>query len=418
MQCIIEGISHNGEGVARIQGKAVFVPFTLPGEKVTIKIKADKKRYARAELVHIDEPSPDRIKPICPHYYSCGGCAYQHVTYKRQLELKRQTVADNILRIAKIVTDINPVVGMEYPWQYRNKVTWHVGGGPGKKPFLGYYQGGSHTIIPIKQCNLISDKMQQVTDLLQSMLNDLPVTKRTSMVIREARAENQIMLVLYNLEGEIAPNHIKTLSNLVDSIYTVNNNKEKHLLGLKYLSPHIGNTKYMLSPQAFFQVNNEQTEKLINIIKSYANLNDSEQILDAFCGIGSIALNLAPYAAKVTGVESFAPAIRDARMNAEENHQENCQFICGPCETVLPQLDINYDIAILDPPRSGCKPETITSVVKKEPGKIIYVSCNPGTLARDLAVFAEHGYLSSEVQPVDMFPQTYHVETVVLMSKE
>lgn len=417
MQCIIEGISHNGEGVARIDGKAVFVPFTIPGEKVSVEIIEEKSRYSRAKLIDVIEPSPDRVAPICPHYYYCGGCAYQHVNYHRQLELKRQVVTDNINRIAKIKAVVRPVKGMDNPWGYRNKVTWHLGRDIGGQFVMGYYKSGTHNLVSIERCYLISSKMQEITQKIQMTLSKIPVNENSEITIRESHPDGKSMVVFQNLADKPENSYIQELSALVDSIYAVNKNKEEHLYGMRNLSPQIDNVKFILSPRSFLQVNSEQTEKLITIIRKYLELKGNEKVLDAYCGIGTIALTLADKAGHVVGVESFASAVENAKNNVSKNNLENCEFVCGQCEKILDKLDYNFDIAVLDPPRSGCKIGTINSVIKKNPKKILYVSCNPSTLSRDLAIFAQNGYNPAEIQPLDMFPQTGHTESVARIER-
>lgn len=416
MHCKIEGITHKGEGVGRIDGQAVFVPNALPGETVEIEILEDKGRYAHARLCEVVESSPGRQKPPCHHYYRCGGCAYQHLDYSKQMEFKRQVVRDALQRLGKINIPVNPVIGMDEPWQYRNKVIWHVQRQSNGEMLMGYYQTGSRQIAPLNNCLLISEKMNRISNNLQSILLQLDFMEAGEITLRESSSDHKCMLVLKGLKTSPANEVAEELSELVDSLYWVNRGKYIHLFGIEKLNEKIGKVNFFLSPPAFFQVNPVQTKKMIDLILGLHEFK-GETVLDAYCGIGSIALNIALFAKRVVGVESSLPAIKDARYNARINRLSNCEFLHGPCEKILPELKTRYDTVILDPPRSGCRREVVDSVIKTFPRAIIYVSCNPATLARDLALFVQGGFSISEVQPVDMFPQTYHVETVVLMSR-
>lgn len=410
----IEGISHKGEGVGRINGKAAFIPFAIPGELVTVEIIEEKKRFIRAQILEVLEPSADRVVPKCPHYFECGGCALQHMTYNRQLKLKRRIVQDQLQRIGRLDCEVLPVIGMEDPWRYRNKVKWHLQ----KKDAqiqMGYFKDGSHELVDIKTCKLITAPMEKLSRLLKQNMRAAEIGKKASLVIRQSSADNSMLAVLNNLSIEFTNNQdfpgLKT-------VYQQRNQKLEICRGTPGFHEQINSTRYDLSPLAFFQVNTVQTQKLYELIIQLAQPNPDDILLDAFCGSGTIALYLAPHVKKVTGVESYAPAIQDARKNAALNDIQHSEFIAGPCEKVIPELKEHFDIVILDPPRAGCKPELIQTITQKSPRCIIYVSCNPSTLARDLAIFNAKGYQINLVQPLDMFPQTGHVETICLMSKE
>lgn len=415
MRCQIEGISHKGEGVGRIDGKAAFVPYTIPGETVEIEIIEENKKMIRAELLNIIEPSADRREPDCPHYYQCGGCAYQHLTYARQLELKRQVVQDSLQRIGKIKCEVKPVLGMEDPWRYRNKVEWHVESQTGQVR-MGYYKNDSHKLIDIHTCKLISQAMEDLSFRLKEQVESVRDGKQGSLTIRQSSCDHSLLAILNELEtAEL--NQLKAIPGL-ESLYSQADRKIKLCFNDSDFQEQIGKIRYQLSPLSFFQVNPAQTYVLYELVKEYCRLQPDEQLLDAFCGVGSISLYLAPYAQKVVGVESYAPAIANAKKNADLNHSENCEFITGPCEKVIPGLKQAFDVVVVDPPRAGCKPELIKALIEKSPRSIVYVSCNPATLARDLALFAKDGYAVDCVQPVDMFPQSYHCEVCCLLSKQ
>ena len=415
MECIVNGISHAGEGVARIEGKATFIPYTIPGETVAVTITEEKKNYQRARLDQIIISSPDRTEPPCRHYFTCGGCSYQHVKYERQLALKRQVVEETLKRIGRIDIKVNPVIGMENPWHYRNKVEWHTGQEAGE-PLLGYYINNTHKLIDIEDCLLISEEMKDASRYIKNRLQQLRVPVACKVTVRQSTL-GQLMIIFSGTgTSEI------DFAQLADcfkeaSLYSIDQGIVCLHHGETRLNEKLGEITFEISPQAFFQVNHSQTEKMLDIIKDYAQLRRSDTVLDAYCGTGSIALSLAQDAKRIVGVEEFKAAIKDAKRNAFLNNITNNQFIKGTCEDIIPILEDDFNVIILDPPRNGCKKELIQAVINKSPRSIIYVSCNPSTLARDLAVLKDSIYQVKEVQPIDMFPQTHHVETVVLMSR-
>ncbi|NLB87703.1 MAG: 23S rRNA (uracil(1939)-C(5))-methyltransferase RlmD [Syntrophomonadaceae bacterium] len=413
MQCRIQGITHNGEGVARIEGKATFIPFAIPGETVEVEIMEKKKNYNRARLLEVIESSPHRKEPLCPHYYECGGCSYQHVAYDYQLKLKREVVQNNISRIGKLDVTVNPVIASPQEYRYRNKVTWHFDNGR-----LGYYQAGTNNLLEIRTCKLISEKMEQVTNSIKEYMPELPLTQNSNLIVRESSPNNEIMVVVTNLGKKIHKSLVKKMADQIDSLIVTYQGKNGYetIWGNDKLIEQVNKVNISLSPGAFFQVNHQQMERIIAILQDYLDLKKDETLLDAYCGAGSIALALASKVKEVVGIENYSPAIDDAILNARENALPNYEFIAGACETILPKLNKRFDKVIVDPPRSGLKKEVIEAIAKVNPKKIAYVSCNPATLARDLAIFKELNYQIKELQPLDMFPQTMHVETVVLLS--
>lgn len=416
LECYVDGISHTGEGVARIGGKATFISYAIPGETVTIKILEEKKNFQRAQLEEVNIPSTDRVDPPCPYYLKCGGCSYQHISYARQLEIKRQVVKETLKRIGGIDVAVNPVVGMENPWRYRNKVEWHTGNESGQ-PTMGYYINDSRVLIGIESCLLISQEMQDYSRYIKEHLEELKVPEDCEVILRQS-SDEQLMLI-FNGTGASEIDFSKMLNyQEAASIYSIDQGSTRLHYGDQRLSETIGELNFEVSPQAFFQVNQTQTEKMMEIIKDYAQLRKNDTVLDAYCGTGSIALSLAGNVRRVIGVEGFKAAVKDAKRNAFNNNISNCKFIKGACEEIVPALEDEFNVIILDPPRNGCKKELIQAVINKSPRSIIYVSCNPSTLARDLALFKDTAYKVEKVQPIDMFPQTHHVETVVLMSRK
>jgi len=410
MQVKIDGITHRGEGVGRIDGKATFIPFAIPGETVEIEIVQERSKFIRGRLKRVLDPSPDREEPKCPYYTTCGGCQFQHVSYERQLALKRQIVQDNLQRIAGITADVKPVMASSKPWNYRNKVTWHVQGGE-----LGYYQEGSHELLPISTCHIISQPLQAISTELRNFLKQHPMAGSGEITVRYSDTTGDSMLVLSGFTDiSDAWQNMKSLT--ANGVY-IKDGKTTVLCGSEYWHEKLGTIKFMIPAASFFQVNHSQAEKIIAILTKELPLNPDMHLVDLYCGVGALTLNLASSVTKVIGIEEYPPSIEYARLNAEHNHIQNAVFCCGTSETVFPNLSEHADVIVVDPPRAGCHPDVIKSIVNQQPEHIAYVSCNPGTLARDLGMLKEFGYTPTLIQPIDMFPQTYHVETVVLMSR-
>ena len=416
VRCEVTGITHKGEGVGRMNGQAVFIPYAIPGETAEVEIRERKKNYLRARLVDVMSASPDRIEAACPYYYRCGGCSYQHMNYSRQLELKRQVVQDNLARIGGLEVEVEPVVGMSDPWCYRNKVEWHVA----KKDHsyqMGYHIPDSHKLIAIDSCLLISPAVEALSRHLREHLDDLGLPEQCRITVRQSSANGELMVVMEGtVTGKAVVQHLAGYSGL-SSIYCVDRGRIIHKHGRPSLAERLAGIDYEISPLAFFQVNHQQAEMLVDVVQQFAQLGPADTVLEGYCGIGSITLPLARGAGRIIGVESYLGAVQDARDNARRNKITNCEIFAGACEKVIPAMKDRFDVVVLDPPRAGCKKEVIEAVIKTAQQRIIYVSCNPGTLARDLKIFCQNGYAVKKVQPIDMFPQTYHVETVVLMSR-
>lgn len=410
MRVQINGISHRGEGVGRIDGKAIFIPLAIPGEDVEVKITEERSRFLRGELMEVLHSSPDRVEPECPHFTTCGGCHFQHINYSRQLELKQQIVADNLYRIGRIKTQVAPVIPSPLIWRYRNKVTWHIRGNK-----LGYFREGSNDLLPIHTCKLISAGLQQTSDQLRSLLADIDEDFSAEVSIRESHLTGERMLTI---NGSYSiPQDWHKLQAVCENAALIKEGNTKILWGSDRLAEHLGSRKYELSPGSFFQVNHAQAERIVQCLHEMLSTDTQMSLLDLYCGVGALTLNLAGYHRHVTGIEAYGPALEDARRNARLNQIYNTDYYQGACEKVLPELEDSFEGVIMDPPRAGCAPEVVEEVVKLKPEKIAYVSCNPGTLARDLGRFGQQGYIPTLVQPIDMFPQTYHVETVVLITK-
>jgi 23S rRNA (uracil1939-C5)-methyltransferase len=442
LQLQIENINHDGEGVGRYQGFIVFVPGAAPAETVTAKVISVQKNYARALLNAVVASSPARIPPVCEQYESCGGCQIQHLDYPQQLKLKEDMVRDTLTRLGGLETPVRPTIGMAEPWRYRNKAQVPVGFTDGEVR-AGFYEKRSHNIVDLKCCHIQHPANDQVVHTLRDILTKLTIPiyheKNHKGIIRHILARTSFatgeVLVILVTNGRSLPqreqliSHLReTIKNLCGIVQNINTrpgntilgNEEHTLWGQPYLTEKLANLNFHISPRSFFQVNPVQTEVLYNKALEYAALTGSETVFDLYCGIGTISLFLAKAAGKVIGVESVPTAVADARHNAELNHIKNTEFHAGPAEVVVPRLfkeGYRADIVVIDPPRKGCDEALLATMVTMQPERIVYISCNPSTLARDLKYLSSHGYQPAEVQPVDMFPHTTHVECVVLMSR-
>jgi len=438
----IDNLGTNGEGIGRIDGFTVFVEGALPGERVLIKAVKVTKSYAYGKLLHIIQKSAYRVEPKCPYFKYCGGCQLQHLSYENQLEYKTQLVKDALERIGHLENaKVLPAIGMDDPWKYRNKAQFPVGLINGKAA-LGFYAPRSHNLINIDVCPIQHDIINKVTELTRKSIQtyNIPVYNENThkgiirhVVTKVGFRNNQVMIIIVT-NGElprkkelvsILREGLPEVTSIVQNYQTEKTNvilgKEyKTLWGSDYIVDVIEDLKFKISPLSFYQVNPIQTEKLYQKALEYAALTGKETVIDAYCGIGTISLFLARKAAKVYGVEVVPQAIEDAKENAKINGIDNAEFITGESEVIIPRLSklgINADIVVVDPPRKGCDEKLLYSISEMYPERIVYVSCNPATLARDLKYLIGHGYKVEEVQPVDMFPQTKHVECVTLMSR-
>lgn len=440
-QMEVSGLSHEGAGIGRINNFAVFVDKAIPGEEVLVKITEVKKNFGKGELIEILIPSEDRIEATCTWFNNCGGCQLQHIKYSRQLELKRQMVEDALKKIGNLENEVLPTLGMDNPWRYRNKGVFQVGeGAEGIR--LGFYEQGSYDFVPGKESFLFSEGVNSLVQLLEEKLNlhnIKPFDRKSqkgylrNVMVRESKSTGEIMVVFITAQEKWLLDKVveKVVSQfpMVVSVYqNINKGKSPHILGREdrliqgkaVIQDTIGDFIFNISPQSFFQVNNVQANVLYKKALEYAQLTGKETIIDGYCGIGTITLFMARQAKKAIGIEIVADAIKDAEENAKINGVKNTEFILGKVEQWLPQWvkeGGSADVIVVDPPRKGCAPETLEAIAKVKPQRIVYVSCNPATLARDLKYLVEERYGVEEVQPVDMFPQTGHVECVILMQR-
>jgi 23S rRNA m(5)U-1939 methyltransferase (EC 2.1.1.-) len=439
----ITGQTHEGLGVGRVDGMAVFVQGAIAGEKVVAKIIKVMKNYAVARIESFMERSPDRAEPFCPVYKRCGGCNLQHMTYERTLQFKRQVVIDNLERIGGLEgIQVEPVIGMETPKRYRNKAQYPVG--PGKNgPIAGFFAPHSHEIIECEECAIqhpVSD-MAKKTVLEFMKANNIPAYDETThkglirhVVTKVGFATCEVMVIIVATRSDIPKKDRlismlkKRIPGLESVVININDRpgnvilgtENKIIFGRDSIEDRLGDIVFEISPLSFYQVNPVQTRVLYEKAVEYAGLKGDETVFDLYCGIGTISLFAALKAKKVIGVESVPEAVKSAMRNAARNNISNSEFYCGDAEDVVPKLysqGMTADVVIVDPPRKGCDEVLLKTLIDMAPQRIVYVSCNPSTLARDMKVLHGSGYEPQKVQPVDMFPWTSHVECVTLMSR-
>lgn len=449
----IEDMGHDGEGIGKVDGYTVFVKDTVIGDKVQAKIMKAKKNYGYARLVEIMEPSKDRVEPRCAYARQCGGCQIQALSYEKQLAYKQQKIENNLIRIGgfqKEEIPMQPIIGMEDPYHYRNKAQFPVGCDKEGHLIAGFYAGRTHSIISNRKCYLGVEVNEQILNLVLAHMEayDIPAYDETTgkglvrhVLIRYGFQSKEIMVCLV-VNGSRIPGaedliaKLREIPGMTSISLNINREKTNVILGRKgkllwgqeYITDTIGPIAYQISPQSFYQVNPVQTQKLYEKALEYAGLEGNETVWDLYCGIGTISLFLAQKAKKVYGVEIVPEAIADAKNNAKINEIENAEFFVGKSEEILPAYYEQYakdhpgehahaDVIVVDPPRKGCEENLLHTMASMQPDRIVYVSCDSATLARDVKVLGELGYEVKKVRGVDQFPMTCHVETVCLLGK-
>jgi 23S rRNA (uracil1939-C5)-methyltransferase len=440
----VHGMSHEGEGVGRYEGFTVFVPGALTGERVRVQIVRIHRNFASSRLLEIITPSGARQEPLCPVYHRCGGCHLQHLNYEAQLAHKRQIVVDALERIGKLQgVPVHPTLGMADPWKYRNKsqvpvslVDGHV--------VAGFYAPRTHEIIDMEGCPIQHPYADDILQIVKRAISDLGIVPYDEIghkglirhiVSRVGFSTGETMVVLVTngrdlpRKSELITRLRQEIPSLVSIVQNINMAKTNVIFGPESVTlwgkdaiiDRIGDIEFEISPRSFFQVNPVQTRVLYEKALEYAGLTGTETVIDAYCGIGTISLFLAKKAKHVYGVEVIEEAIADAKKNAARNGITNAEFLVGKAEEVIPALyeenGIQADVVVVDPPRKGCDEALLQTIARMRPERMVYVSCNPSTLARDLRYLEDRGYRTQEVQPVDMFPQTYHVECVAQIIK-
>ena len=452
----ITDIGVSGEGIGHVDGYTLFIKDAVIGDVIEAKVMKAKKNYGYARLMKVITPSEYRVEPKCAFARRCGGCQIQEMSYDRQLVFKDQKIRGNLERIGgftkdQIDTVMQPVVGMEHPFGYRNKAQFPFGTDKEGNPITGFYAGRTHDIIANTDCALGVEKNKEILEIILQYMRENKIKsydeKTGKGLIRHALIRygfktKEIMVCLV-VNGKRLPKAERLIEKLIQiegmTSITISPNTRRDnvimgdsyeiLWGQGYITDYIGNVKYQISPLSFYQVNPVQTEKLYGLALEYADLKGDETVWDLYCGIGTISLFLAQKAKQVYGVEIVPQAIDDAKENAKINAIDNAEFFVGKAEEVLPEYYAEYerehngetahaDVIVVDPPRKGCDETLLETIVKMQPEKVVYVSCDSATLARDLKYLCANGYEIKMCRGVDQFPQSVHVETVVLLSQQ
>lgn len=440
----ITDLGNHGEGIGKIDNFTLFIKNALPGETIKALVTKVNKSYGYGKLIEIIEKSPYRVEPKCPVAGKCGGCTLQHLSYDKQLVAKQNKVLQNIQRIGGFENiKVEPVIGMDEPYHYRNKAQYPVNCNKNGVN-IGFYSLGSHNIINFDDCIIGSKHNKEILQAIRSFIeqNNISVYNEETgkgiirhILIREGYYTNEIIVCLvlntksFKYKKQFINSMIK-IESIESIVLNYNTKKSNVILGDKfetiwgndYIIDKIGDLKFKISPVSFFQVNPVQTYKLYSKALEFAELKNNEIVIDAYCGIGSISLFLAQKAKKVYGIEIVKTAIDNAIENAKCNNITNAEFFVGKSEDIVPQLykeqGIQPDVMVVDPPRKGCEASLLNLMLDMKPKRIVYVSCDSATLARDLKILCHtNEYKIEKVQPVDMFPQSYHIETVVLLTK-
>ena len=473
IQVRIEDVSDEGLGIGRTEGYAWFIKDTVIGDLAEAGVMKMKKTYGFARLIQVLEPSPWRIEPKCPVARACGGCQLQAMDYQEQLRFKERKIYHNLRRIGGLkqlalpgkggdidawdvddedidaegkdagVVEMEPIIGMENPWRYRNKAQFPFGKDKDGRIVCGFYAGRTHAIIETDDCLLGVEENREILNTIRTYMEDFRISpyeeaSHTGLVrhalIRKGFSTGELMVCLV-INGKKLPDEeqltkrLRRIKGMHSISYNINQEKTNVILGKEtvnlygpgYITDKIGDISYRISPKSFYQVNPAQTKKLYDVALEYAELSGNEVVWDLYCGIGTISLFLAQKAKMVYGVEVVPEAIEDARQNARQNGIENAAFFVGKAEEVLPEQfhkhQVYADVIVVDPPRKGCDKACLDTIVEMAPKRVVYVSCDSATLARDVKYLGERGYEVTRVRGVDQFWWGVHVETVVLLSK-
>ncbi len=400
----IEKLTYGGDALGRLpDGRAVFVPFALPGEKVQVRILEEKRGHVRAELVEVIEASPQRIAPKCPHFTKCGGCHYQHISYEAQLTAKVDILRDQLERIGKIdKPNTRPIVPSPNEWNYRNHMQFHLN----KDGKLGFQAARSHQVIPISECHLPEKAIHD----MWPQLNLEPGCGIGRLGLRLGR-DDEMMVILESSNPELPELEIEadvSVVHLLDDDTLV-------MAGNDAIIMKVLDRPFCVSAGSFFQVNTAMAEKMVLQILSSIRVSKSSTVMDVYCGVGLFSAFLAERAGRVIGIEASASACDDFAVNLDEF--ENVELYEALAEEVLPYLDVFPDVLLVDPPRSGLDPRVLDAILARDPGTLAYVSCDPSMLARDVRRLVEGGYSLKQVTPFDLFPQTYHIESISIFER-
>lgn len=445
VEITIEDIGAEGEGIGKYQGYTLFVKDTAMGDRALVQVTKAGKTYGYARLIKLIASSPYRVEPRCPIAAKCGGCQLQHIDYEKQLEYKENKVRNCLTRIGGFENvAMEPICGMEEPFYYRNKSQFPVGRGKDGRVVIGFYAGRTHSIIDTEHCYIGAEVNDKIISFMRSFIEKYKLEPYDEaehkglirhIITRVGYSTGEIMVCLV-INGTKLPHKEELVQGLLkiegmtSICLNVNRDKTNVILGNEiipiwgepYITDRIGSVSYRISPLSFYQVNPVQTKKLYDIALEYADLHGDETVWDLYCGIGTISLYMAAKAKKVYGVEIVPQAIEDAKVNASINSINNAEFFVGAAEEVLPRKykeeNIYADVIVVDPPRKGCDQSLLDTIISMAPKRVVYVSCDPATLARDLKILCEKDYKLVKVRAVDQFGHSVHVETVALLERE
>ncbi len=447
VEVVIEDMSEEGQGIGKADGFTLFVKDAVVGDRVKALIMKLKKNYGFARLMEILEPSPHRAEPKCPHHKACGGCQLQALSYEEQLRFKQNKVLNHLTRIGGFAeVPMEPIIGMEEPFHYRNKAQYPVGTDKEGNLVAGFYAARTHSIIPNLECHLGVEVNQEILQIILDTMKEKNVSAYNEttgkglvrhILIRYGFTTKEIM-VCFIINGKKLPHQQDFIDKLCKlegmTGITLNFNTEntnvimgdtvETIWGKGYITDYIGDIKYQISPLSFYQVNPVQTKNMYDLVREYAGLTGKETVWDLYCGIGTISLYLANSAKQIYGVEIVPQAIEDAKNNAKINGITNAEFYVGKAEEVVPDFyekaggDLHPEVIVVDPPRKGCDSALLETIVKMAPDRVVYVSCDSSTLARDLKYLCGEGYELKKVRAVDNFCMTGHVETVCLLLRK
>lgn len=444
----IDDMGTDGEGIGKVEGFTFFIKDALIGDEIEAKVMKVKKHYGYARLEKVLTPSPFRIEPVCRFHRQCGGCQLQALSYEKQLEFKQKKVRNNLIRLGDFAPELvdavmEPIVGMENPYHYRNKAQFPIGKDKEGNPIAGFYAGRTHSIIANTDCALGVAENREILEIILAFMRKYQVQPYDEVsgkgllrhvLIRKGFASGELMVCLVINgrglpEAEALVSELTRIPNMTSVSYSINREKTNVIMGKEIvllwgretIRDSIGDVMFSISPLSFYQVNPVQTKKLYGLAVEYAALTGKETVWDLYCGIGTISLFMSQAAKRVYGVEIIPQAIEDARENARQNHITNAEFFVGKAEEVLPEKyareGIYADVIVVDPPRKGCDERCLDTMLQMQPERIVYVSCDSATLARDLKILCAGGYELKRVRAVDQFPMTGHVETVCLLAK-
>lgn len=437
-------LAFGGKGVAKLNGMVVLITNAIPGDIVKAKILKRKRSFAEAEVFEIIRESEKRTSPECSHFGLCGGCVLQNLKYEHQLEYKTKQVKDSLVRIGGFKDiEVNPIIGSEKVCFYRNKMEFSFDKDEAGELILGLHPRGRYDqVFDLKECFLQSELSNQIIAWIRGFFREKKLSTYNLkkhqgflryLAIREGKNTSEVMVNLVTNKGDFTyqdefaeelcekfPQITSLVRNITSRLANIAVGEEEVLLaGKDFVTEKVGDFYFDLSANSFFQTNSYQVEKLYHVVKEFAHLKGEENVLDLYCGTGTISIYLSPQARKLIGVESLPQSVEDAERNASKNNVSNCEFICGEAKKVLSELITrgeNFHVVVVDPPRAGLHPDVVAYLGDIKIEKLIYVSCNPATLARDLKLFCEQSYKIEQVQPVDMFPHTPHIETVVKLT--